>query len=420
MTMPHQKTHLRNKFILGLCLLSSISLWSQQIPFNYQRDILSVTEDWHRIIIPEDMYGKVKPGLDDIRIYGLTSANDTIETPYLIYKKDAQLKSISYGFQVINRTKTDLGHYFTLQLEATKTINKILLKFEDKNFDWRIKLEGSQDQQEWFSILDDYRILSIKNTTSDYQFTDLVFPEANYKYFRVFIPAKAQPVLQSAEVLENENRSGVYRDYDIKSQRITNKKKDKSTQIDIDLEHLVPVERLKIKVATDFDYFRRFQMQYLADSAMTEKGMKYFYRTITQNTLSSLDDNEFSFKSVLAKKLRILISNDDNQPLEIASVQVSGAQQEIIARFTAPADYKLVYGNKETQRPIYDLDKFVKNDKTEWTVLPLGEERVITREEEVNVAIWWEKPWVLYSLMGLIMLILGGFTYQMLRTSKDQ
>lgn len=420
MMMPQQKKNRMSKFILGMCLLASTFSWCQLSDYGYQRNIEPVTDNWHRMIIPEEMYGKVKPNLDDVRIYGVTTSNDTIETPYLIYKKEAQLKSVSYGFEVINRTKTDLGYYFTLQLEAARTINKILLKFEDDNFDWRIHLEGSQDQQEWFSILEDYRILSIKNTTSDYRFTDLVFPQANYKFFRVFIPADAQPVLKSAEILKNENQSGDYRDYEITSQRITDSKKDKSTQIDIDLEHLVPVERLKIKVATDFDYFRNIQIQYLADSAMTEKGMKYFYRTITQNTLSSLDNNEFSFKSILAKKLRILISNNDNQPLEISSVNVSGAQEEIIARFTTPADYKLVYGNKEAPRPIYDLDKFVKDDITEWTVLSLGEERVITREEEVKVTNWWEKPWVLYSLMGLIIFILGGFTYQMLRASKDQ
>jgi hypothetical protein len=411
---------LRSNLIVGICLLVTTVSWSQISDYDYQRDLESITEDWHRMVIPETMYSKVKSGLQDIRIYGLTQTRDTVEVPYLIHKNTSHLKSKSYGFKVINRSKTDLGHFFTLQLETQKPINKILLKFEDSNFDWRIKLEGSQNQQEWFSILEDYRILSIKNATTDYQFTDLNFPDANYSFFRVFIPDASQPILKSAEILELEQQSGVYTDYVIKSQRVTNNKTNKSTQIDLSLEHFVPIDRLKINVATTYDYFRNVQIQYLADSAMTEKGMKYFYRTISQNTLSSLDENQFKIQTVLAQNLRILISNNDNQPLDINSFKVSGAQQEIIARFTTPADYRLVYGNKKASRPVYDLGKFVNNHKNQLAALALGKEIKTARFEQEETINWWEQSWLLYSIMGIVILLLGGFTYQMLSNSNER
>src|SRR5690606_40823506 len=59
------------------------------------------------------------------------------------------------------------GYFFTFEMPAREPINQLYLQFKEKNFDWKIRLEGSHDQQEWFTIADDYRIVSISNQLTD-------------------------------------------------------------------------------------------------------------------------------------------------------------------------------------------------------------------------------------------------------------
>ena len=44
---------------------------------------------------------------------------------------------------------------------------QIKLSFKQENFDWKVKLEGSNDNKVWFTVVTDYRILAIKNSNTD-------------------------------------------------------------------------------------------------------------------------------------------------------------------------------------------------------------------------------------------------------------
>ena len=61
------------------------------------------------------------------------------------------------------------------------------LDFNQQNYDWRLKVEGSADNKEWFEMVDDYRILSFKNGFSNYQFNKVSFPDSKYAYYRLKI-----------------------------------------------------------------------------------------------------------------------------------------------------------------------------------------------------------------------------------------
>ena len=87
--------------------------------------------------------------------------------------------------EILNASSNAEGYYFTFENLDAKSINEILLDFNEQNFNWNISLEGSQEQSEWFTILDTYRILSISNEQTTYSFTKLVFPLSKYRYYRL-------------------------------------------------------------------------------------------------------------------------------------------------------------------------------------------------------------------------------------------
>lgn len=414
--MKHLKS-LLSTFLIVLSYLSTQAQWSS---YNYERPIEGITEDWHSIKIPDGVFSKVNPSLNDIRIYGISEKNDTLEVPYLLKVNQEKWLTEKRSFEIINTSKKNDGYYYTFKLEDIEPITDIELVFKNSNFDWKTKLEGSTDQQEWFTILDDYRILNIKNESTDYRFTRLVFPAASYRYFRLWIKTDSQPELETAYISELTRSEGTLVNHAVKSIKTTQNKTRKTTEIIFKLDQPVPVSSLKINVESDFDYFRSVNLSYLADSLKTEKGWKYNYQTFKKGTLNSLEDNEFNFKSIIAQNFKFVINNNDNQPLEITTVEVQGFQHELIARFSEPANYKMVYGNKNASSPNYDISKFKENIPKELTALEIGAEQSIAKPEQAGISALFENEIWLWGIMGVIILILGGFTFKMLKNSESK
>lgn len=101
--------------------------------------------------------------------------------------------------------------------------------------------------------------------------------------------------------------------------------------------------------------------------------------------------------------------------LKIDSLRVNGYQYELTARFTEPAKYFLIYGNRHTARPDYDIACFVKNIPEGLTVLSLGKEEVINQADgQSTFSLFENKNW-LWGIIGIIILFLAWFSISMLK-----
>lgn len=368
---------------------------------------------WVKIILPNEMFGKLNTNFSDLRIFGITAENDTVQAPYFLKRPKGKQSVKAVNFERINSSKDENGYYFTFKLTENQPINKIKLKFKNPNFNWKVSLEGSHNQQKWFSILEDYRILSIQNETVDYHFTTLDFPKSSYNYFRVFIKTKSKPEFVSARLdLKNETKP-TYRNYTVNS--FAQKEKGKQTKIDIHLKQPVPVSYLKFQVNADFDYYRPIRLTYLSDSVKTVTGWHYNYRSLTTGVLSSVEKNAFTFPSKIVQDLRITIDNADNSPLNIKTAQVKGFVHQLIARFPEKADYFLAYGNPKAHKPVYDIARFKNKIPHNLQTLKLGEEiRVADKKQSTRTSLFTNKYW-LWGIIIAIVLLLGFLTIGMMR-----
>ncbi len=407
--------NLKVKLLLSFNLLVCIIAFGQIEQYQYQRSINGINNQWHQIDVPEVMYEKVNSSFSDIRIFGITNEKDTVEAPYLLKIGKSLTKKEPTPFNIINKTLTKDGHYFTFELTNPATINQIRLDISEQNFDWKIKLAGSQNQQDWFTIEDDYRIISINNSATNYQFTTLNFAAAKYHFFRILVKTSQVVTLKNAQLNLQNKAVADYIGYPIMQQKISNNKQQKTTLIELELVHAVPLSFLKIGIKDNFDFYRSINIQYLIDSIETEKGWHYQYQSLHQSILSSLESNAYSFKSTLIKKLRIIIQNQDNPPLTIDSVLVKSYTHQLIARFTQPATYYLTYGRKKSPSPRYDLAQFSDKIPTTLTALSLSEEQLIPKITTPITSPLFGNKWWLWGLMGFIILVLGWFTMKMLK-----
>jgi hypothetical protein len=401
--------HIRILLLLFLCplaLLAQLRNYDNKIP------LTGTTDTWHSVTLPKTVFTSVKDDFSDIRIYGITQ-KDTVEVPYVLRSSGPTGIEDIMDFKLINSTSNASGYFYTYAVPVDQPINKIELSFENENFDWQITLEGSQDQKQWFTVVADYRILSIKNGQTNYSFTELTFPNAQYAYYRIHIKTKDIPKLKSSSIILNKRVAGTYVDYP--SEDISISQEGKTTQIDVGLKDRFPISYLKINAADDYDFYRPISVSHITDSVKTEKGWKYSYRNLFTSTFTSLETKGFTFKNTMLGKLRITIQNYDNPPLKIESVDVKGYSYELIGRFTQPANYYLVYGNNNTYAPKYDLQQTGFELPKNLSALQLGTTQKIDKPLIETQAPLFENKWWLWGIMGLIILILGGATLKMMK-----
>tara|TARA_R100001369_G_scaffold14013_4_gene28466 strand:+ start:56259 stop:57488 length:1230 start_codon:yes stop_codon:yes gene_type:complete len=398
-------------FLIGFTALCSAQIET----YTYKRIVSEVNDEWHKITLPNAVFEKMNSNFSDLRIYGVTAKNDTIEAPYLLRILSEKVVHNSIAFDIINKTKSDDGYYFTFQLNAEDAINQIDLNFNDQNFDWKVVLQGSQNQQEWFTILEDYRILSLKNATTDFKFTKLTFPKVKYRFFRVLVKSEQQPKLQSAQLSKHIISGGSIINHTIKNIETTDNKEDRSTAINLELQQPVSMSNLSVSIGDTFDYYRPIKIEYRSDSISTEKGLKYQYRTITNGILNSLETNNFKFSNTIAKHIKITIFNGDNQALSIDGISVKGFEYQLIVRFTEPADYTFVYGNTLAKQPNYDINRFAAKIPKNLNALKLEAEEVISKKEASKVKPLFENNYWLWGIIIVVILFLGGFTLKMLK-----
>ena len=394
--------------LLGLCFAS----FGQLQNYDKKMELSGITEQWHSVKLPETLFADIKNNLADIRIYGVTE-NDTLEAPYVLKVSEAKGELSKIDFKLINSSSNKNGYYFTYEVPTSKSINEIQLDFKNDNFDWNIMLEGSQNQQEWFTLLEDYRILSIKNSQTDYSFTHLNFPNAKYRFYRILVKSDSKPDLVRSSLYLDSITPANFNDYTIKSFNVT--QENKNSVITVNLKSRLPISYLKLDVSDKVDYYRPIEIQYISDSIKTEKGWRYNYNTLTSETLSSLEKNDFNFKTVLAQRLRVIVHNYDNEPLTISKWQVKGYVHELLVRFDKPAKYYLAYDNQNARAPIYDVSKAGFKLPENSTALTLGKPEIISKNHIAKKSPLFENKWWLWGIMGIVILVLGVFTLKMMR-----
>lgn len=401
--------------LLFLFLMCFAFANAQTNSYKYKREIKNVNAIWHIMQLPDELYKNANAGFEDLRIFGI-SEKDTVEVPYLLKQRAEKVSTQEIPFKQLNQSANVNGYYYTFQSPAVNTINQINLTFKQPNFDWKVTLEGSNDNKDWFTVLKDYRILSIKNNNTDYQFTKLTFPDSKYLYYRIAVKSDVQPDLLAAKISKTDTIKGIYNNVSYRAYNLINDAANKESIITVDLKNPVPLSYLKLNVQSDFDFYRSFKIEYATDSFRTEKGMQFNYAPLHEGTISSLEKAEFNFPNTIASRLKIIIQNNDNKPLRLTGLQLKGNVYEIIARFDEPKlAYALYYGNESATAPSYEIEKFESKIPTNLSVVAIGEE-----QKNPAYSIKTEKPlfenkaW-LWILMAVIIALLGWFSFKMLK-----
>jgi len=406
-----------NAFNLLIFILS-LGICDAQTPdFNYKLELLNVKEQWHKIILPDHFFEHAKFDFSDVRIYGFANSGDTLEIPYLPEDPDFKTVTKELKFELINQSSIQSNHFFTFDMYADQTINEIQLDFEQDNYDWKIQLEGSNDQKEWFLITSNYRILSIRNEVTDYHFSKVIFPDSKFRYYRCMIKSSIKPLLKHASVFERNKTNVFLKNVPIKDIHFSSDKKIKRTDVVIELPYQMPVSEISIRVKDTIDFYRPLKLLYFTDSVQIQNGWKLNFSELTSGTLNSIDKKPFNFNTIVTKKIKLLIENYDNPPLTIDSINLRSPVYSLVARFeNTDIPYHLYYGNNKISPPNYDLAYF--KIPSDISTIQTGKEQNISKESENSTGSLFQNKLWLWSIMIIIMVTLGWFSFVMIKKNN--
>lgn len=406
-------------FLLGLPLAipAHAQSWSD---FARKQKIETPTANWHKLVLPDSVFRYLRQDLSDIRIYGITPKGDTLEAPYLLRRAGDRLEAVQVPFERLNEARNASGYVYTFRIPEGETVNQCVLDFGRENFDFRVRLEGSHDQQEWFTITENYRLVGIRNALTDYRFTRLRFPASNYRYLRLRVPAGRDPKLDQVSLSRYKRYEGSYTSFPVTKFHVRELTEEKTTRIDIKLAYPAAVSQIQLNVKDTFDYYRPLLIEWLGDSVKTEKGWQYYFEPLTQSTLTSLETPVFRFRSTIGQRFRLQIRNQDNAPLRVASGHALGYQHHLVARFTEPATYYLVYGNEAVPAPSYDIARFQASIPESLSTLALGKiERIAQQEAPKTKPVFENEIW-LWGILIVLIALLGFFALRMLRQEEGE
>ena len=400
----------KNNFLILLTFVSLQFAWGQTKDFDYSRPILGVTDEWHSLALPNTIFDKVKPNLSDIRIYKA----DSIEVPYLLKVSHTVKKQEKVAFEQLNFVQDAKNSFYTFKLDKKMAVNAINLEFNQPNYDFKVVLQGSNNQKKWFDITTT-RVLAIANERIHYKYNKLTFTNSDFAYYRLRVPSK-KVKLNKAYLYQTKIQKGALKQYDNTVKTTT---KYKQTTLEIALNHKVPVSQIALAVSSDFDYYRPIQIRYLEDSIKTPKGWIRNYTTCYRGTLSSLEKDTISFPSIITNALQIVIDNQDNQPLTLSKTTVLGNLHQLIVHFMSKDSvinkYTLAYGNKKIGKPHYDISYFKQAIPKELKLLRLGEIHKKPKQDDTVKTSFLSNKNLIWILLVLLVLLLGKYTIKMLK-----
>jgi hypothetical protein len=411
---------MRSKIIFSISILLAAKSFAQIDSYSYKRKLNTVEkENYYSIPLLPEVTAHSSSNLNDIRLYNVKE-NDTTEIPFLMEWLGTKNEQTAVPFDLIDNTYMDkCCSFVTLKFNKKQTINQIILTIAESNFDKRVQIEGSNDNKKWFTIREHMRIVNFQNSEDNFTYTTLNFQNTEYSYFRLKFDDRntSRITVTGAYAYENKSTPGNYNDLKINDWKQTNNKKEKTSEIIVNLPYPYLINYITINSKTKSDFYRNVNVYGSGGTYHTKRGDIENWYIINTSVFTSEENNPIDCNNEATKKLKIEIINYDDEPIEIADIKAYGEQSRLVANLPASDNVYLAYGKINDNAPTYDLVHFKEKIPSALTEINYGKEEIkITAGPPAPVV--QNKKW-LWITMGGVILLIGFFALSMVKKEQD-
>lgn len=386
----------------------------------FEANIPVVTEtDYYQIQLAPTLLGTIANNAADLRI---RNSKGEEQAYFLAQESEMSLQKEFVAYPIVKQTMV-LNGTSTLVFENVDkdTISSINLLVNNADVAKKVRLSGSNDQQNWFVVKDQYFLQGFQGSNNTTLLKMLRFPSSDYQFYKLsFNDSTSLPL--------HINAVGYYNTKEIKS-RVTSFPIEvnhlidtlKSSYFQLSVADTLYLERLSFYVGGPEYFDRKAEIRIKNQVTSNKKVKTPDYKTLAQFHVKSDATNEILFYNKSFKQAEFVIRNQDNTPLIVDSVIASFNNRYAVVKLEAGEQYTFTWGDNKAVTPQYDLAKFVSKIKPKSTIL---HSHIKNLQGNIEVALkekaWWQSSVIIWVVIVLVGLTLGYVAFKMINEMGEK
>lgn len=393
-----------------------------------------------------DIYDAARGDLADIRLLDAHGQ----QVPYVLAKPGDITDRLKYSPALINRsTNEDGAAMVTLDFGRQIVKNQIEVDTGGNNFRRPVKVEGSNDNVQFFTVVDTAFVFAVDYRT---RFETVDLPGNDYRYLRITVEPMAteekSPVINAVRAFKHESKLAKRQPVKMVQVEHSENEKNKSSIYVYDLAYRhLPISEIELDVADNAFYryvtilgrdeaTRKVKID-REDNRQRFREVEVAWKSIISGTIYRYPEASGKKRQKLVLRvpsgrriyryLKIVISNYDDKPMAINSTSAKMIADNIV--FTAQDDIAPTFyvGSQSAGKPRFDLVQRLNNPlQVKARVANLGEiiNNPLFGQVEGKTTPWTEKHKVLlWIIMGILVAVLGAFilkSFKSIQTKEAQ
>ncbi|MGQ2982389.1 hypothetical protein [Flavobacterium sp.] len=337
---------------------------------------------------------------------------------------------LEYGATTVNEqgfrkfpiiTKTNIpgkSSSFTIENTSAGKMQELTLAIANTDAIKTYSISGSNDNREFFGLVNDQILNGLNDPADTKVYKTIYLPLHNYKYIRIDLDdKKTLPVnlLEAGQL--TESITPVAMEELVPYVKVEKADGGKKTRIRVKQDHWILIDRMVFDIKGPSFYKRNARIMVNREEKVKRKLHKTV-NVVEEFELGSSTKNAIDFLHFEEKEFIIEIDNQDNPPLDIASVKFYQAPLRLVADLKAGEDYTVATGNDKLGAAQYDFINFKNKLPKNLPVATLSDAKTINiSAPEKSPA---HNPWIMWVCIAAGAGIVIYFCISMVRDMKDK
>jgi hypothetical protein len=403
----------------------------------------SGADEYCGLFLAPEIYNVARPDLGDIRLMD----DQSKQVPYVIARPKDTVERQQHHPSLINRsTNAENAALVTLDFGQRVTKNSIEVVTQGANFRRAVRVEGSNDNVEFFTLV---KLAYVFAVDPDRHFGQIDLPTNDYQYLRITIwpmpEEKTSPLIQEVKSFKIIRELAKRQTVGMAAVEQSEDEKSRSSIYTYDLafRHL-PITEIELDVPTE-SFYRYITLEGRDEAKRkvelaSEDGRQRVtevevpWQRLVGDTIYRYTDPsgqkheklviQLPSGTKIPKYVRITISNYDDEPILVRSSSAKLIADEIIFPSDYGAELTLYVGSASLSAPRYDLKYQLNNPleiKTRTAKTGGIVDNPLFREAAEKSLPWTERHrFLLLVTLIIVALVLGVFILKSFRSIRGQ
>ncbi len=434
----NKRTNTNRVVLIAICALMSLSTIATQAqqetgatserPIRWQHTApIEIPADaagkWTDSILTPEVFDGARYDLHDLRVY----SNSGAEVQYALRVLSERSERRPLEARKFNTTEgPDQSSELSLDLGEEKLEhNAVELHLPGQNYRRLLKVEGSDDGEQW-RLLQEQPVVDFRRGTTVLVDQTIEYPLSRHRYVRIKLfrdplVDREAVLIDDVKVLRTVEVPGELLTLDAKvgeREAVPTGRGPGSRWVCQLGGDQIPVSSIQVNIAGT-EFVRNFRIE-----AGGPEGSDTDFRTIATGVWrrragEPIKPLRSEFPEARAARLRIIVTDNRNPPLQIEQVQFSAdARQIVIEPLPQGSSYQLYFGNPDAEDPMYDRARNLPQQMTPEPIrgtLGARTQNPIFEPEPLPLTERW--PWLIYVVLSFACVVLAAIALSLSRAA---